>query len=480
LPDVDDINAVVAEYDRTFGGILVEGIDLAAANRLSFYVMIHARTGCASASRRSRWLDALNDQAVLLRDRLRRTTPPPAPSLATPGSPRALFLFEAMNPSVHATLRPAVGQFSPEEARVAFIQGAHVPEGCAHETVIVNELIPREMAHRFPDLPAILRARQRKTRSAILGRESLRTWLLRMSLRTADAARAFGRLYDAFPTTVLVTASDTSFWGYCATMEASRRAIPSVTLQHGMMVGEAGYVPVVSSRIAAWGEASARWLRERGVAPEKIVVTGAPRLDAIFRGTRRSREVLAAGLGADPGRRWVVLATNPISFERNAALLATARKGVIDWGEPAILLVKLHPSENPAPYRSAIEGNPDVVVVPHGKVDLYDLLAAADAVLTFHSSVGLEAMAFDRPVVSLEAFGEENPLPYARTGAAVATRTAEDLARVLREEVAPGTKTEERRAARARYVRDNLLATDGKSSQRVRNLVVSLTRGDAA
>lgn len=479
MPDVDDIDAVVAEYDRTFGGILVEGIDLAAANRLSFYGMIHARTGCASASRRSRWLDALNDQAVLFRDRLRRTAPP-SPPLPAPGPPRALFFFEAMNPSVHATLRPALEEFSPAEARVAFVQGAHVPEGSAHETLVVKDWIPRGMAHRCPDLPAALRTRQREARMAILRRESLRTWLLRMSLRTADAARAFTRIYDAFPTTVLVTASDTSFWGYCATVEARRRGIPSVTLQHGMMVGEAGYVPVVSSLIAAWGEASARWLRERGVPPEKIVVTGAPRLDGIVSGTRCPREVLAAGLGVDPGRRWVVLATNPIPFERNAALLATARKGVIDWGEPAILLVKLHPSEDPAPYRSAIEGDPNVVVVPHGKVDLYDLLAAADAVLTFHSSVGLEAMAFDRPVVSLEAFGEENPLPYARTGAAAAARSTEELARALREDVADGVRTLERRSARARYVRDNLLATDGKSSRRVRDLVVSLAPGRRA
>jgi len=200
-------------------------------------------------------------------------------------------------------------------------------------------------------------------------------------------------------------------------------------------------------------------------------------LDAIFNRTRRPREVIAADLGVDPGRRWVVLATNPIPFERNAVLLATARQGVLRWGEPALLLVKLHPSEDPAPYRAAIGQDPGVVVVPHGKVDLYDLLSAADAVLTFHSSVGLEAMAFDRPVVSLEAFGEENPLPYARSGAAAAARSAEELARTLREDVAPGTKTEERRAARARYVRDNLLAADGKSSRRVRDLVLSLTQG---
>ncbi len=475
MADVDDI---IREYDRVFGGILIEGVDLAAANRPSFYILVLTGIGCASASRSQRFLEVLKDQAVLARESLRGASPPPP--TPSPAPPRALFFFEGSNPAVDLTVRAALEQFAPGDARAAFVSSDQAREDGPYESLAVREWIAPDRAHRLRDLGSVLRERQRRARVPILGRESLRTWLLRMSLRTAQAARAIRHLFDAFPPTVLVTASDTAFWGYCATLEASRRGIPSVTLQHGMMVGEAGYVPVASTRFAAWGEASAHWLRARGVPADKIAVTGAPRLDVIFNGQRRPRETVAAALGVDAGIRWVVLATNPIPFERNAALLETARGGVARWGEPAVLLVKLHPSEDPAPYRARIAGNPGIAVVPHGGVDLYDLLAQADAILTFHSSVGLEAMALDRPVVSLEAFGEENPLPYARTGAAAAARTADDLARVLREDVAPGRRAQERRAARASFVRENLFATDGKSSQRVRDLVVSLARGESA
>ena len=131
---------------------------------------------------------------------------------------------------MHATVRATLEEFSPDEARAAFVQSADVREGGPHETLVVKNLIPQGMAHRFPDLPAVLRARRRGTRDPIVGRESLRTWLLRMSLRTADAARAFRKLDDAFPTTVLATASDTRFWEHYTTMAASRRGIPSMTL----------------------------------------------------------------------------------------------------------------------------------------------------------------------------------------------------------------------------------------------------------
>ena len=81
-----------------------------------------------------------------------------------------------------------------------------------------------------------------------------------------------------------------------------------------------------------------------------------------------------------------------------------------------------------------------------------------------------------RPVVSLEAFGEENPLPYAREGGAAAAHTAGELARILREDVPPGTNAEARRARREQFVRDHLFSLDAKGAERVRALVLSLAR----
>lgn len=470
----DPFDPIVERFEAAFRGVLAGGIDLASANRLSFYIALRSGRDFAAPGRGARFRSALTSYAVFLRARLRASaaalpTPRPAPA-------KVLFLFEAENPSVYETLRGVLDRFGPSDARAASPDAVPAGRRAGHEWLSLTDQLPSSAGAALRGVAGALRRRQRMTPDPLLRRMSLHAWLLRMSLRTARAAAGFCRLYDAFPPSVLVTASDTGFWGRCATLEASLRGIPSLTLQHGMMVGASGYVPVLSTRIGVWGEGSARWLRDRGVPPEKIAVTGPPRLDEILRRPYPSRETVARALGLDAAARWVVLATNPIPFERNAAQLETARRGVAAWDPSARLLVKLHPSEDPAPYRAAAAGDVRVVVVPHGAVDLYDLLKVADAVLTYHSTVGLEAMMLERPVVSLEAFGEPNPLPYAREGAAAQARTPEELAAALSADVEPGANAPARRAARTRFLHDNLAATDGKSTERVCDLIRSMAR----
>ncbi len=466
MPDID---AYVADYDRFFGGIDVEGIDLASANRTSFYISILSGERFLTGSLLARARETLLAHAVFAREFFRKEAARRDPRPAR--SPKVLFFVEGVNPAVEGTIRSVLAQFPADEARVAlaYAEGERFPG--QYDVVILGEFLARGAPWSLATLPGAILARQRRAGLPVLRRASFRAWLLRHSLRTAAAAHALPRLYDAWPATVLVTASDTGFWGRCATLEAKRRGIATLTLQHGMMADAAGYVPVVSDRFGAWGEAGARWLRERGVPAEKIAVVGAPRLPDPDSAPRRDRTALAAGLAIDPARRWVMLATNPISLGKNAAMLEVARAGVRAWEAKAILVLKLHPSEDPAAYRAILGSDPNVVLVPHGEAPLYDLLGAVDAVLTFHSSVGLEGMLFDRPIVSLEPFGEENPLSYGREGAAAVARGADELARALAADVPPGSNAGARRAARERYLKDNLDAVGEKSAAQVRALI---------
>lgn len=476
LLDQDD--HTIADFEQAFRGIEVAGVELASVSRIPLYISLQSREAFAAPSRRERAWYTLISHAIFLQERLKGTSPPLSPP--APKAPRVLFFFEGEYPSARESLAPVIAQFSPNEARAAATYPRGPGETPDHEWINLRSFLPTRTGKAFRGLEKDLGKAQRKSTKTLFRRPSFRAWLLRASIRTAYAASALRTLFDAFPATVLVTASDASFWGRCATLEATRRGIPSLTLQHGMMVGTSAYAPVVSSQFAAWGEASARWLRARAVPAEKLVVTGAPRLDHIVNRSPASREVIAAKLSIDPGTRWVVLATNPITFAHNAALLRAARGGIRAWGEKAILLVKLHPSEDPVPYRAMVARDAGVAIVHHGEVPLYDLLASAEVLLTFHSSVGVEAMLLDRPVISLEAFGDENPIPYAREGAAASARSADELAEILRREIAPGHEAGQRRERRSRFVRDNLFAADGKSAERVRDLIRTLAAGGSA
>lgn len=471
---VEGIERTVREYEEALAGIMVDGIDLALANRVSFYISVQTERDFADPSPAHRLWSILTGYAMLLQARFRGTAP--VKPMLRSGSPKVLFFISGKNPSVDGTIRNVLRVFNAEEARVVTVHAEDPASRTDHDWFALAPLLAARFTPMLSRIGRQIVKRQRETGCPILKRASLRAWLMRMALRTSQAERAFRHLFDALPTKVLVTASDTDLWGYCATLEAQRRGIPSVTIQHGMIGGRVSYVPVSSTRIAVWGEGSARWLREQGVPRGKIVVTGPTRLDDIANLPRTPRDEIADLLGADPTAHWVVLATNPIPFALNQKLLSAARKGVAAWGEKALLVVKLHPSEDPSPYRAVIGRDPSVLLVPHGTVGLYSLITSSAAVLTYHSTVGIEAMALDRPLVSLEAFGDVNPLPYARSGAAAVARSGEELAQVLREDVAPGHRAAERRVARELFVRENAFLLDGKCGKRVRDLVVSLAR----
>jgi len=77
----------------------------------------------------------------------------------------------------------------------------------------------------------------------------------------------------------LLLASDAHHGERLFTLVANQLGIPSLVVQHGATLGDFGYVPLYATRFAAWGEISKQWLIARGVSPERIVITGSPRLD---------------------------------------------------------------------------------------------------------------------------------------------------------------------------------------------------------
>ena len=102
------------------------------------------------------------------------------------------------------------------------------------------------------------------------------------------------------------------------------------------------------------------------------------------------------------------------------------------------LVIKLHPSErDEGPYRRIVEGlavaggfaPPPITVVRD--VDLYRLLAAADAHLGIHSTVLTEAVATGTPNLLATGLVASDLLGYVEAGVAIPVETAEDLAAAL-------------------------------------------------
>lgn len=150
--------------------------------------------------------------------------------------------------------------------------------------------------------------------------------------------------------------------------------------------------------VCAWGgEQRRQFLDKReGVRPERVVVTGNPAWDALRppsdRRALRQRICGELGLGAGP---LFVYATQADGRAQARQVV----RAVLDI-PGACLVIKVHPREERAAYDALIRGSSHAVVVAGASPGLHDLLAAADALLTFHSTTNIESLLLGTPVIT--------------------------------------------------------------------------------
>jgi hypothetical protein len=236
-------------------------------------------------------------------------------------------------------------------------------------------------------------------------------------------------------------------------------------------------------RVAFVNEERMRRYVARGVVRrEAAVLVGFPRLDAVVNG-RYDGAAVRQRLGLAAGRRTAIYAPtwSPAS-SLNAAgeqiIASLARSG---WN----VVIKPHAwSFDPDPKYSggidwrrrlrAIERAGQVVLCEDA--DASPLLAAADLMVTDHSSIGFEFCLLDRPVIVFDApdlavVARINPQRIAALrSAARVVRDPSEIGRAADEEMADAGRLRERRAAVARP----LFHDPGRATERALDVVYHL------
>jgi len=129
----------------------------------------------------------------------------------------------------------------------------------------------------------------------------------------------------------------------------------------------------------------------------QVVATGMPKLDPVFSG-RHSRTALCEAHGIDPSRRLVLYA--PTFNEDLSSVYLFADRFAELAGPDRVLFIKLHGSTRlatVAAYRDLAARTPGVVFVEDPNIAPY--LGGADVLISDVSSVVMEFMALDKPVI---------------------------------------------------------------------------------
>ncbi|ODS40494.1 hypothetical protein BEH94_06720 [Candidatus Altiarchaeales archaeon WOR_SM1_SCG] len=306
------------------------------------------------------------------------------------------------------------------------------------------------------------------------------------NLRDIEMAK---RMIDYEKPDIIIIGSEYSNLERAICIAAKLKGIPTLAIQHGGIGPyhpgyiylkedispegsvESPYCPI-TDKIVLYGPYDKKNLTEVSSYPENsVIVTGQPRYDILARANEiYNKEKTFEKLNLDKSKKLVVWATNTINFDEYAKKHINA---VFDSIEKLSSEVQLVIKKHPASYL------PDLIydeiaknfgfkpIIMRTEIDTLELLYASDLLIMEQSTVGLEAMILDKPVITLNFSGEPDYYHYAESGAVLGVYNEKDLI-INIEKALYDKKTQERlKKAREKFVYEHAYKQDGKATERV-------------
>ncbi len=294
------------------------------------------------------------------------------------------------------------------------------------------------------------------------------------SARAMDEA---GAAIDALSPQVVVTYAEAGGWGRALMLEARRRGVRSIGVQHGFIYrhwlnylheademqpqGDDRGCPI-PDRTLLFDKQAESHLRSAGhFPPAALSVTGSARLDELkarFDAAATSRDSLRRELGITGDRHLALLAAKFSEIRQELPDLVNAVASLPD----VQLVIKVHPAETADVYSPAVRGADNITVAP-AETDLARLLTAADLVVTMNSTVALDGLVLGLPALVI---GLPNNLsPFVDAGVMAGAEGAGAIQRALRSVLYDRSMRESLSRRAAEYLRQFDIQPDGGAAE---------------
>jgi len=283
---------------------------------------------------------------------------------------------------------------------------------------------------------------------------------------------------------VLVVGNDLTLEGRLGALVAQTRSIATAALMHGLVSAEPMHGQHRVDRFLVYGEASRKLLLACGAAADRIAVTGCPKLDPPPRQLGHIHPQLARRLNLQTGEPWILVAFSgpghSVSHDHHRRLIEAV--GRASTALPEVRFVaRLHRKDAPEPYRAMIDRVPGarLTVVRHGQrgypTAIFDWLQGCRGVITGASTVAVEAMLMEVPVITLDLMQELATVDFVLAGAtlhaiseATLTSAVENVLRDERGAVADRAR---------RFARETFHPPEGGAAARTAQSIAELIPG---
>ncbi|MCP3029928.1 CDP-glycerol glycerophosphotransferase family protein [Halobacillus sp. A1] len=200
------------------------------------------------------------------------------------------------------------------------------------------------------------------------------------------------RFFNKNPVSCIVFSSTHYYQSRTIAMVAAEVGIPTICMQHGIIGNEIGFIPQIADVEAVYGNFEAEWFKRLGVHEQSVEVIGHPRFDTIHLQPSISRKRMERKLGLKRGKKLILMVVRDNQQIKKWEAFINSLGNNEDYN----IIVRDYPQLTPHPLTSKY---PFLSSSQH--FQLYDLIRHSDLVVTYLSTVALEAMIADKPVFIL-------------------------------------------------------------------------------
>ena len=213
--------------------------------------------------------------------------------------------------------------------------------------------------------------------------------------------------------------------------------------------------------------------------PSKLLTVGHPGLDGLFHSSYRNlssekakEEILrSVSIHPDSDKKWILF---PIGYHSLSEIRAIA-KTVLSFKE-AFLLVKVHPGYSKSYYTKNLKQISKEVIVLDEEYSLPLLLKAADGIVCGRSSVSIEAVLFQRPLIAFTFHASGGRHPLLDYPGLVEVKTVAELHQALGDLLEGRCPFVLDEGTYRQFAMDHVGSWDGKAAERVAQLLLQQTR----
>lgn len=229
-------------------------------------------------------------------------------------------------------------------------------------------------------------------------------WMMR---RTRQACIQMGRidtLFHIYKIKRVIYGSTVNRHGVLATTYAQLRRIPTVNIQHGIL-GSIGHFPINASLNLMWGPSHQAYIEQYGKPYHAIEL-----IRPLFVRDLSQLQQRQLPEPENQNRRLCILvAMQPFSQTYNVRLIQRLELAGEQLPFPIQFIYKLHPDQQRAATYQRLLRHSTSKIVRHGERTLAELFRISDAIITPFSTVGIEALLHNKPVIH---YGKPYPLYY--------------------------------------------------------------------